>query len=152
VLALSVKVKWTDEEIQKGRSVAQSAVRWMPTREDAVDRYLRVSGLAGRDRSMGRSADIGIVEEGGQYRLALDNRAFGSASLGVVDMMQQCRAPLAFLTGDADPIAPPVDFAEAGLNIAAVDGAGHQLPVDAPEAVWNAFLADFERAGQQGPR
>ncbi|WP_454883084.1 alpha/beta fold hydrolase [Sphingomonas oryzagri] len=149
VLALSVKVKWTDEEIQKGRSVAQSAVRWMPTREEALDRYLRVSGLAGRDRSTARSAEVGIVEEGGQYRLALDNGAFGSAAPGVVGMMRQCMAPLAFLTGETDPIAPPSDFAETGLDVAVVDGAGHQLPVDAPEAVWQAFSGQLGRGGQQ---
>jgi pimeloyl-ACP methyl ester carboxylesterase len=150
VLALSVKVKWTNEEIKKGRSLAQSAVRWMPTREDALDRYLRVAGLAGRDRSMTRSAHVGIVEQGGQFRLALDNGAFGSAASGVVGMMQQCRAPLAYLTGEMDPIAPPTDFAEAGLDVAIVDGAGHQLPVDAPEAVWRAFSAQTGQAGQQG--
>jgi pimeloyl-ACP methyl ester carboxylesterase len=149
VLALSVKVKWSDEEIQKGRSAAQSAVRWMPTREDALDRYLRVSGLAGCDRPMARSADVGIVAQGDRYRLALDNRAFGSAAPGVVDMMLQCRAPLAFLTGETDPIAPPLDFAEAGLDVAVVGGAGHQLPVDAPQAVWRAFSAQLERGGQQ---
>jgi pimeloyl-ACP methyl ester carboxylesterase len=150
VLALSVKVKWTDEEIQKGRSVAQSAVRWMPSREDALDRYLRVSGLASSDRPMGRSAEVGIVEEGGRYRLSLDNGAFGSAAPGVVGLMQQCVAPLTFLTGKTDPIAPPSDFAEAGLDVAVVDGAGHQLPVDAPEAVWQAFSARVGRRGRQG--
>src|SRR3546814_5986231 len=44
VLALSVKVKWTMEEIEKGRSLAKSPVRWMATREEAIERYLRVSG------------------------------------------------------------------------------------------------------------
>lgn len=139
VLALSVKVKWAQEEIEKGRSVARSPIRWMPSRDEALERYLRISGLGGRGASVARSAEVGIVEEGGQYRVAADNRTFGSAALGVPEMMGQNRAPILFATGEDDPIAPPVDFADAGLDVSIVPKAGHQLPIDAPLAVWDAF-------------
>lgn len=149
VLALSVKVKWTADEIAKGRSIAQSPTRWMATREEAIDRYLRVAGLVGRGAAVARSAQVGIVEDGGKYRVAADNRIFGSAAPGVVAMMQECRAPILFATGEDDPIAPPGDFADVGLDVSIISGAGHQAPIDAPEAVWQAF--ERVRAGAAAP-
>ena len=140
VLALSVKVKWSIEEVQKGRSVAQGPVRWMAHREEAMDRYLRVSGLGGHNSRIARSAEAGICEEGDQYRVAADNGIFGSAALGVTDLIKQSRAPVILVTGEMDPIAPPADFAEAGFEVSVIPGVGHQLPVDAPEAVWRAFV------------
>ena len=148
VLALSVKVKWTDDEIAKGRSLAQSPVRWMATREEAIDRYLRVAGLAGRGAALGRSAEVGVVEERDKYRVAADNRVFGSAAPGVVSMMRQCRAPLLLATGEDDPIAPPADFADVGLNVSIIPRSGHQLPIEAPDAVWQAFAALRSRTAE----
>src|SRR3546814_11648891 len=79
VLALSVKVKWTMEELEKGRSLAKSHVRRMATREEAIERSLRVSGLAGQGQKLARSAAVGDAEDDGKYRVAAASRTFPSA-------------------------------------------------------------------------
>jgi pimeloyl-ACP methyl ester carboxylesterase len=139
VLGLSVKVKWAADEIEKGRAIAGNPIRWMPSREEALDRYLRVSGLASSAAQMARSADAGIVDEGGQYRLAADGAIFGAAALGVPSILKVTRCSLVLATGEKDPIAPPSDFAELGLPVTTIAGAGHQVHVEAPADVWRLF-------------
>ena len=136
VLALSVKVKWSEDEFGKGRSVAGLPVRWFATRQEAVERYLKLSGLGVADETTLRSANFGIMEHNGQYRLAMDQQAFGAAAPGVVAMMAQARCAVRHVVGAADPIAPPADFHELGLDVAVIADAGHQLPLDAPGRVW----------------
>lgn len=139
VLGLSVKVKWTADEIEKGRAIAQNPIRWMPSREEALDRYLRVSGLVSSAAQMARSADVGVVEEGSQYRLAADGAIFGAAALGVPEIIKAARCPVVLATGEKDPVAPPSDFAEVGLLATTIAGAGHQVHVEAPAEVWRLF-------------
>lgn len=148
VLALSVKVKWSSEEIAKGRSVARNPVRWMETREEARDRYLKVAGLTVSAPAMARSADAGIAEQGGQFRLAADGAIFGCAAPGVMTILQAVRCPLEIATGELDPIAPPSDFGELGLKTRTVAGAGHQLHVEAPDETWRAFCAARQALSQ----
>ncbi|SKC12009.1 Pimeloyl-ACP methyl ester carboxylesterase [Rhizorhabdus histidinilytica] len=139
VLALSVKMKWSPEEIEKGRAVARNPVKWLPSRDEALGRYLRVSGLDASAARIRRSADAGIVERDGSYRLAMDGRVFGTASLGVRTIVDAARCPVAFATGEADPLAPSADFAELGVPVTIIGGAGHQVPVEAPADVWRLF-------------
>jgi pimeloyl-ACP methyl ester carboxylesterase len=140
VVALSVKVKWTNDEIQKGKVIGQNPIRWMATREEALDRYLRVSGLKGQKADMTRSANAGIVEEDGQFRVAADPKTFGCASLGVTSLLNQTRCPVVLVTGRNDPIAPPADFEAEGLPVSVLEGAGHQLHIEASAQVWQSFL------------
>lgn len=46
-VAFSVKVGWTDDDHAKAEAVARAPVRLFDTREEAIERYLRVSGLKG---------------------------------------------------------------------------------------------------------
>lgn len=139
LLALSVKVKWSELDIQKGREVATMPPRMFPTRQEAMDRYLKIAGLGAHAEAVKRSAEMGVVEEGGQYRVAADQRIFGCASMGVPTILQSTQCPCLLATGENDPVAPISDFAEMGLHAAVVAEAGHYVQIDAPEAVWKLF-------------
>jgi pimeloyl-ACP methyl ester carboxylesterase len=139
VLALSVKMKWSLEEILKGRSIAQNAVKWLPSREEALDRYLKVAGLANIGVDVSRSAEAGISGEADRYRITADPKIFGSASLGVDAIMRAVRCEFALATGANDPIAPAADMKSAGFEATVIENAGHNVHVTAPEKVWRLF-------------
>jgi pimeloyl-ACP methyl ester carboxylesterase len=139
VLALSVKVKWSQDEILKGRSVAQNPVKWLSGREEALDRYMKVAGLAGCGVDMSRSANAGVVEAAGRFRTSIDPRIFGSASLGVDKIMQAVACDFTLIGGANDPIAPVSEMTAAGFHASAISDAGHNVHVTAPGAVWKVF-------------
>lgn len=141
LLALSVKVKWSEQEIRKGREVSTIPPRMFSSREEAMDRYLKLAGLGAHLDVAKRSAEMGVTEEGGQYRVAADQRIFGCASMGVPTILQSTQCLCLLATGENDPVAPMSDFAEIGLDATVVAGAGHYVQIDAPEAVWKLFAA-----------
>ena len=137
VLALSVKAQWVPEEVIKAREIAKGAPRLMETREEALERYLKMSGLLGNREVMARSAEIGIADENGKFRLAADQAIFGSAALGVPALLGLAKCTLA--TGENDPIAPPASFAAFVLEAAVIPGAGHNVHIEQPQAIWSMF-------------
>jgi len=139
VLALSVKVKWSQEEILKGRSVAQNPVKWLPSREEALDRYMKVSGLADCGVDMSRSASAGVAEDAGRYRTSIDPKIFGSASLGVDKIRKAVACDFTLAGGANDPIAPVSAMIASGFHASAISDAGHNVHVTAPSTVWKMF-------------
>ena len=92
VVAFSVKVAWTGEELTAAAAVAAKPVAWFDRREDAVARYLKVAGLHGLVDPASPIAASGVVEDGGRFRLAHDP---GTAGVGAPDMeglLAACRA------------------------------------------------------------
>ena len=47
VVGFGIKVSWTATELEKAHALARRPVTWFDTRNQAADRYLRISGLAG---------------------------------------------------------------------------------------------------------
>ena len=141
LLALSVKVKWSEPEILKGREIATMPPRMFSSREAAMDRYLKIAGLSAHVPAAMRSAEVGVAAEGDQYRVAVDQRIFGCASMGVPTILRSTTCPCVLATGENDPVAPAGDFAELGLKVTGVVGAGHYLLIDAPDVVWKLFAA-----------
>src|SRR5258708_10129020 len=74
VIAFGVKLVWTSQQIARGRELARAPVRWFATRAEAIERYLLVSGLKDLIDPGSAAAALGIVEEGGRFRLAADPR------------------------------------------------------------------------------
>ena len=139
VLALSVKVNWSLEEITKAQEIAKGKTRIMANREEALERYFKMSGLLGYGGKLQRSGAAGIVENDGGFRLACDQAIFGSAAMGVPNILKLARCPLKLATGENDPLAPPDDFSPLGLDVRTVSGAGHHLPIDATREAWALF-------------
>src|SRR5690348_8251802 len=104
VIAFGVKLVWSDSEIARARELAQMPARWFATREEAIERYLRVAGLKGLVDPEGPDAVVGIAEEGGRFRLAADPATTSVVGPPIEDLVAAMRAPLRLAAGEHDPM------------------------------------------------
>lgn len=134
VLAFGVKLVWTEEEIAKARTQALAPVRWFGSREEAIERYLRVSGLAGLVDP--GAAAAGVVEEGGRFRLAADCRIAAVVGPPIEGVIAAIRAPLRLAAGERDPLVTPEQMRRFDPQATVLAGLGHNPHVEAPERLW----------------
>lgn len=139
VLAFGVKIRWAEGEADKMKELAASPQRRFDTREQAIDRYLKVSGLAGLIAPDAPEAEIGIAEEEGRFRLAADQRSNAAAGPEVSPFYQAARAPVRLAAGSQDPMVSLDDMRPMDPDARLIEGAGHNLHVERPEAIWSHF-------------
>ncbi|HEX7969471.1 MAG TPA: alpha/beta hydrolase [Stellaceae bacterium] len=136
VIAFGVKLAWTPEEVAKAQEIARMPTRWFATREEAVERYLRVAGLKGLVDPGSPAADIGIVEEEDRFRLAADPRINDVAGPPIEDVIAAMRAPLRLAAGERDPMVTLAQMRRFDQDATVIAGVGHNPHVEAPETVW----------------
>lgn len=140
VLALSVKTRWSQEEVTRFRSLADQPVRWMESKVQAQDRYLRACGLAGLIDSNSRAVNIGIREEAGLgFRFASDPRVTASTTGGVDVVLRAAQCPIYFATGSDDSMATVDQMTPFDPNTTVLRGVQHNAHVQDPAAVWAVF-------------
>jgi pimeloyl-ACP methyl ester carboxylesterase len=140
VVGLGIKVAWPPEDVARARAMAERPVATYDTRVQAVERFLRVSGLAGLVRPDDPMVEGAVVDreaagEGSGWRLAQDPRTFG---VGVPDMAglvssASCRVVLA--RGEHDPMVSHEQLAELVTDPVTLRGLGHNAHVEDPAAV-----------------
>jgi len=147
VLALSVKTSWPQEEVAKFRSLADQPVRWMESKAQAQERFLRASGLAGLFQVNAAVVDAGIREEAGRgFRFASDPRIMASTASGVDVILRSAKCPVHFATGSEDSMATPDQMTPFDPNAAILQGMGHNAHVQDPASVWALFQNRWQRA------
>lgn len=139
VLALSVKLQWSAEDIAKMAGFAEAPVRCFDSRAAAVERYLRVSGLAGLLESESPIAAPGIREESGRFRLAADPRANAVGVPPIDELMRVVEAPVRFAAGAGDAMVTLDDMRRHDPFAETLAECGHNAHVEQPEKVWQAF-------------
>ena len=72
MVAFGVKIRWAPDEVPKLHALARSPARMFEVREEAIERYLKVSGLFGLVDPSSPSPQSGVREENGKFRLAAD--------------------------------------------------------------------------------
>jgi pimeloyl-ACP methyl ester carboxylesterase len=75
VFAFGLKIAWTDGERAKLAAFAHKPAKRFATREEAGERFLRTTGLAGLVSAGAPVVEAGISPDGGGWRLAADPRA-----------------------------------------------------------------------------
>ena len=140
VVGLGIKVSWPPEDAARAEAMAVRPVATYDTRDEAVDRFLRVSGLAGLVAPDDPLVDEAVVDlsaagEGSGWRLAQDPRTFG---VGVPDMAEllaavACRVVLA--RGERDPMVTHEQLAALVPEPVTLPGLGHNAHVEDPAAV-----------------
>ena len=106
VVAFGVKLEWRAGEEAKARDISRKPARWFDQRGEAVQRYLRVSGLDGLVAPDSDCALSGIVEHDGKFRLAMDPRAnLGGAPIERI--VAAMNAPLRLAAGKKTQWLPP---------------------------------------------
>ncbi len=143
MVAFGVKVDWPEEDLARARAVAETPVKLFDSRDDALERYLRVSGLKGLAGPDSRSAQIGITENGGKYRLASDPLVNSVGTPDILALVQASRAPISLLTGENDKVGDAEGMRRLGPDVTVLPGLGHNLQVEAPETFWRAIVGDL---------
>lgn len=135
VVALGIKVEWTVGELEKAAALARREVTWFDQRDEAVARYLRVSGLAGLldpgDEAVGR----GVREENGRWRLAMDPATFGVGAPDLPGLLRASRARVVLARGELDPMNTDAQLSALHDRVATLPGLGHNAHVEDPAAV-----------------
>ena len=137
VFGLGIKIAWTDNELAQLTKMASAPVRWFATREEAVDRYLKVSGLAGLVDSNSAMAVSGVVRGEQGWRLAADP---ATASIGrppASSLIVAASAPIHLSRGETDALVNLRMLRACDAGAVDIPGAGHNAMVDKPGAVWD---------------
>lgn len=144
-VAFSVKVDWAEEDFARGLAVANAPPKTFDGKDEAIDRYLRVSGLKGLVDPQSPAAAVGVSATEGGFRLAADPQTNAVARTDLEGMARACEAPLVLLCGETDPIARPDSMRRLGAEVAVLPGLGHNLHVEAPAAFWAAIAPALRR-------
>lgn len=145
VVAFGVKVEWTDDELSRVQAVARAPARMFATKAEAIERYLRVAGLSGIVAPGSAVAERGVCERQGQWRLAADPLTNALGTADSTRLAHAAGAPLHLLCGELDNVARPESMRRLGAAVTVLPGLGHNLHVEAPQALWRAIEAEIQR-------
>ena len=142
--AFGVKIGWTADEVARMRGLAARPARVFDSCAEAVERYLRVSGLAGLVDPGAPEALAGVVEAEGGFRLAADQGIYAAVGPAVGDFYRAAAAPVRLAAGAADPMVSLAEMQALDPQAALLPGLGHNCHVEAPECVWQLFEKSLE--------
>jgi pimeloyl-ACP methyl ester carboxylesterase len=139
VLALGVKVEWTQDDLGRVATLAARPARVFDSRVDAEQAYLKVSGLLG----IAPADPAGLRETEGGWRLAMDPAAFGVGAPDMPTLLAAARCPVVLAAGEHDPMSRPDQLRALDPDAVTLAGLGHNAHVEDPAAV-RALLARFD--------
>jgi pimeloyl-ACP methyl ester carboxylesterase len=142
VVGVGVKVAWTPEDLARAATLADRVAPTFDTREQAVARHLRVSGLDGLVDPGDAALEAGVVRVDGGWRPAFDPRAFGVGEPGMAALLAASPVPVVLARGERDPMVSAADLAALVADPAELPGLGHNAHVEAPMALL-PLLAPF---------
>jgi pimeloyl-ACP methyl ester carboxylesterase len=142
VLAFGVKIGWTGEELDQMKQLAAKPVRWFASRDEAIERYLKVSGLIGLVDPSSQEAALGIRQENGRFRLAADPWIYAAAGPAVAPVYRNAQAPVRLAAGEHDPMTSAAEMKALDPQCITLPGLGHSAHVESPEAIWR-LIAEF---------
>jgi pimeloyl-ACP methyl ester carboxylesterase len=136
-LGLGIKVAWTADELARLTTPAGSAPKVFETREAAIERYLKVSGLWGLAAADDPMATAGVARADGGWRLAMDPRANGVGAPDMPALLGAAHCPVHLARGEHDPLVAAQQL--RACDPAAVDlpELGHNAMVEGPRRVWD---------------
>ena len=135
VVAVGVKIDWTDDEVARARSMAARPPQVFATAAEAAERHLRLAGLTGLVTADDPVALAGVRETSEGFVPALDPRAFGAVGPSVEEVLARAAAPLRLAAGSADPMVGLPAMRRVDPGAVLLEGAGHNAHWEAPEAV-----------------
>jgi pimeloyl-ACP methyl ester carboxylesterase len=138
-VAFSVKTEWSEDDYAKGQALAHAPAKLFDSQGEAIERYLRVSGLKGLVDAASPAAAAGVKEEQGKFRLAADPLTFALGRPDFPAIARAAQAKVDLLCGDGDKIATPGGMRALGGEVTVLPGLGHNLHVEAPKALWDAI-------------
>lgn len=125
-------------------AVARRPAPVFATREEAIARYLRISGLAGLAPPSSATAAAGVIGADGGFQVAMDPRAYGAVGPSVEGLLRLAAAPLRLAAGDRDPMVTLEQMRRVDPAARVFEGVGHNAHWEAPERIWD-FIAGGAR-------
>ena len=135
VVALGVKVTWSDEDLGRANALAQKPVTWFDAREDAVTRFLKVSGLVGLVDPAAPVVDQGLLHVEGRWRLAMDPATFGVGEPDVPRLIAESQAEVILARGELDPMNTDAELHALHDRVVTLPALGHNAHVESPTTV-----------------
>ncbi|MGI5126078.1 alpha/beta fold hydrolase [Pseudonocardia sp. CA-107938] len=134
VLAVGVKLEWSEEDVAGARRVAGRPPKVFDTEAEAADFALRLAGLGGL-----ASADDPVAATtatDGGFRAALDPRALSVVGPDVRALLRSSRAPLHLAAGADDPMVTADAMRSVDPEARVIGSAGHNVHWERPDEVW----------------
>jgi pimeloyl-ACP methyl ester carboxylesterase len=132
---LGIKVVWSDAELSGMHKMVAMPVKIFENKEEAVSRYLKISGLHGLVPADSGAAQAGVVHVKDGWRLAFDP---ATASIGpppMKELIAAAGAPIHLACGETDHMVTREQLAAYDPNAWSLVG-GHNVMVENPQAVW----------------
>ncbi len=146
VVAFGIKMSWTPEEMAMREKLSKAPVRWFDTQGEAVERFLKVSGMFGLVDPTSPQALGGVREENGKFRLASDTgiNNVHSPDVGTIFAAMQVKPVIG--VGEKDPMVSVSDARMLDPNPTIVPGTGHNSHVERPDVIWDMVAKAFASA------
>jgi pimeloyl-ACP methyl ester carboxylesterase len=143
VFGAGIKVGWSDEELRRMAALASQPAKRFTTKEEASERYLKVSGLAGIADAAAPVAARGIARDADGWRLAMDPRAHAVGKPPMSELMALARCPVYLGRGQHDALVTLEQLRALDPEARDLGPHGHNVMVEAPAQVWD-WIASFD--------
>jgi pimeloyl-ACP methyl ester carboxylesterase len=135
VAGVGIKVVWSAEELERAAVLAERPPKLFDTRDEAVDRFLKVSGLVGLAEVDDPVVEAGVRETTGRWQLTMDPRGFGVGAPAMPALLASAQCPVVLARGVSDPLVTLAQLEALGANVTELPGVGHNAHVEDPAAV-----------------
>ena len=135
VVALGVKVSWSEDDLARAAKVAERPVLTLASREEAVERYLKLAGLSGLVEPSDPTTDAGIVATEDGWRVAQDPATFAVGAPDMTGLVVGAACPVMMTRGEHDAMVSDADLAALVPEPVTLRGLGHNAHVEDPHAV-----------------
>lgn len=142
VFGAGIKVAWSDDEVRRMETLASQPAKRFSTEEEAWDRYLKVSGLAGIADEAAPVIARGVRRETGGWCLAMDPRANGVGKPPLSELTALARCAVHLGRGRDDALVTLEQTRTLDPDASDLGPHGHNVMVEAPERVWD-WVASF---------
>lgn len=143
VIAVGVKMAWSDEEIASMHALARKPARSFDTREDAAAWYLKVSGLDGLVEAGSPSALSGVIQRDGQWTLASDPMTYAAVGPDPKPLAAAMLCPLRLGLGAHDAMVDVASLTAFDAEPFVIAGAGHNAHVQQPGEFWRLVQTEL---------
>ena len=144
LFAFGVKLSWTANDIAKSHEMAGKPARTFATRDEAVDRYLKVSGLYGLIDVRDAEAGNGVFEVSGGYQVRFDPRAYGAVGPAIPEIFSLVKIPFRLAAGALDSMVSAADMRAIDKNAVVLRESGHNVHYEQPGMLWEAIAGELK--------
>jgi pimeloyl-ACP methyl ester carboxylesterase len=134
VFGLGIKVVWNADELAGMAKMAASKHRFFATRDEAIERHLRIAGLSGLVSHEDGARGVTRTEEG--WRMAQDSAVATVGAPPMAELIAAARAPVHLACGETDHMVTREQMAAFDSGARNLPG-GHNAMVENPKAVWD---------------